>query len=146
MSIVITSGIVKGAENVKSRINRAVLRGIKKGILLTLDVFLPTVALKTGLMREAFEDAVDDLLQGFTKVSSQRTLSWKTIKRLTILAVDYAEYHFRARGFYVAPTTAGTKPMRFSSFKALAVPLVNLEVFNSLRSSGLDTRAKFRVR
>ena len=158
MSLVITSGAVKGHLEIKDRANRAVLKGIKRGIQNTLDEFLPTIAFMPdskraltgrtakGLhMREAFEDAVNDILDSFSRLSSRRVLRWSQIQALTIAAVNYARYHFRARGFYVMPSTFGTKPMRFSSFKIRAVRNVRLQIFRALNTAGLETRAKFTV-
>ncbi|KKL94720.1 hypothetical protein LCGC14_1861850 [marine sediment metagenome] len=158
MSIVITSGAVRGHKEVTDRVNRSVLKGIKRGIQDTLDEFLPIIAFMPdskraltgrtakGLhMREAFEDAVNDIIDSFSRLSSKRILRWSQIKVLTIAAVDYAQYHFRARGFYVNPSTAGTKPMRFSSFKIRAVRNVRLQIFRALNTAGLETRAKFTV-
>lgn len=158
MSIVITSGAVKGHTEVTDRVNRAVLIGIRRGIQVTLDEFLPTIAFmpdskraligrsaKALHMREAFEDAVNDILSSFSRLSSKRVLRWSQIMALTIAAVDYAAYHFRARGFYVSPSTFGTKPMRFSSFKIRAKKNVEIAIFKSLRTAGLETRARFSI-
>ena len=97
-------------------------------------------------MRDAFEEAIDTILARFSPTSKQRTISWNTIKRLTILSVDYARYHFRARGFYVNPSTSGTKPMRFRSFKIRAIRNVNTEILRSLKLGGLQTKGSFTVR
>ncbi len=153
LSIVIKSGSIRQDDNIKAERDRAVLRGLKRGILLTLDFFIPTIAKKTGRMRIAFEDAVDKILARFSAAKSSWSISWDDIKSLTasFLAIssptgkDYSQYHFRSRGFYFQPTTPGTFPMRLSRFKPIAIRNVQNEIAKGLRISGLENQVVFSV-
>ncbi len=96
-------------------------------------------------MREGFEDAVTDIINEFTPIGNTRVISWKQIETLTTNIVNYAQYHFRARGFYVKPSTPGTFPMRASRFLPLARKNIKTQIIKALSITGLEQRAESEV-
>lgn len=153
MSVEVTSGDVSGVDDIRESANRSIIRGVKKGMLSALDEFLDTIAFMSdsqriqagrtdkGIhMREAFEDVVNDILSTFSKTdNTNRTIiTWDQIKTMTTSLVDYAEFHFKARGFYVEPSKPGTFPMRASRFLPLVRREIIKEIKKSLRNAGLE--------
>ncbi len=158
MSIEITSGTVEGVDDIRESLSRAVLRGVKKGMLSALDTFLDTIAFMSdsqriqagrkdkGIhMREAFEDVVNNIVGAFTKSSNTKIITWEQIKTMTVSLVDYAEHHFKARGFYVSPSKPGTFPMRASRFLFIARKEIKKQIVISLRNAGLEQQAEVDI-
>ncbi len=139
MSLVVTSGVVRGPEAIIENRNLALALGFRKGLFKAVDEFLPSIAMKTGRMRRSFKRAINVLMAQKQVVQARQiTITWEEIKQIVIALTPYAEYHFRARGFYVSPSTKGTRPMRFRSFKRLAIKHVRREVNLALSSVGLE--------
>ena len=137
MSIVIKCGNVEGRFVRRVR-DDAIKQGFKDGLFLAFLKFQPSIAKRTGDMRRAFGKAIIRLMEKATvSFSGQISVTWEEIKDITISIVGYAEYHFRARGFYKNPTTANTRPMRFRSFKFHAVRLINRKIQTNLNLVGL---------
>ena len=147
MSIVVTSGSIRQADPIQDTIDRAVARGMAQGLTDAWIDFSPTVAMKTGAMRDATLRAVRRIAgrviaDGGAQV---KKVTWDQIRNTSAQFLFYTEYHFRARGFYKNATTPGTFPMRLSRFKPIALSNITKSVNAWLRGSGLDSRATFRV-
>ena len=124
MSIIITSGVVKGAEEIERLVNTAVDTAFFDALteIVTFDIglFSKTVAKKSGAMRRAVAAGMRQVLRALPFHSGRTTLSWEAFKQAVISFIKYAKFHFRGRGFYVAPTTPSTFPMRLSRMKPIA--------------------------
>ena len=145
MSIVVTSGSVIGKDPIQDTIDRAVARGMAQGLTDAWIDFSPTVAMKTGKMRDAVFKAMRQIAAQTLRSNPIVEVTWDSIKERTISFLAYSEYHFKARGFYVNPTTPGTFPMRASRFNAIARPIIRKEISKWLKKSGLEERATFSV-
>lgn len=103
-------------------------------------LFSLTVARLTGQLREDFEKGVDNILATKNFVIGTSTIKWSEIKAAVEAINDYAQYHFKSRGFYKEPSTENTFPMRFPRFKSVAVPAIIKHIRKNLiasRSKGL---------
>ena len=128
MSIVITSGVVKGAEEIESLVNTAIDTAFFDALteICTFDIglFNITVARRRdpigGRMRKAVAQGMRKVLRGLPFHGGKTFFSWDTFKAAVISFVKYAKYHFRGRGFYVNPSTPSTFPMRLSRMKPIA--------------------------
>ncbi len=124
MSIVVTSGVVKGEEEISRLVDTAVDTAFFDALteIVTFDIglFSRTVAKKSGAMRRAVAAGMREVLRALPFHRGKTIFSWETFKKAVISFVKYAKYHFRGRGFYVAPTTPSTFPMRLSRLKPLA--------------------------
>ncbi len=124
MSIVITSGVVKGAEEIESLVNTAIdiafFDALTEIVTLDIGLFSKTVARKSGEMRRAVAKGMRQVLRALPFHSGRTVISWESFKEAVIAFVKYAKYHFRGRGFYVKPTTPFTFPMRLSRMKPIA--------------------------
>ncbi len=139
MSIVITSGHIRGAKFIKDVRNAAIKRGFQDGLFLAWVKFESSVAKKTGRMRRSFGRAIDVLIDDAAVSSSGKiSITWEEIKEIVIALTSYSKYHFRSRGFYKKPTTINTKPMRFRSFKFHAVRLITRKIQANLTLVGLE--------
>ena len=157
MSIVITSGSIRGVEDIEQAVDSAVLDGTQAGVLTALQEFIPTIAKKSGSMRRSFNKAVKKLLFEFQEDDNKWVLSWEAIKALTELFLSknmpdyskggepYSKYHFRGRGFYVSPSTFGTFPMRLSRFKPKVIRAVVRNINLNLKARGLENHAVYSV-
>ena len=124
MSIVITSGVVKGAEEIESLVNTAIDTAFFDALteIVTFDIglFSITVARKSGKMRKAVAQGMRAVLRSLPFHKGKTVISWEAFKEAVIKFRDYAQYHFKGRGFYVNPTIPSTFPMRLSRMKPLA--------------------------
>ena len=145
MSIVITSGVIEGKQEVVDSVNRAVLRGIERGLLLTIDEFEPTIAKRTGLLRETFESALRQQINKLGRTGDRRVILWSSIRAAAETMLIYALYHFASKGFYVNPTTPGTYPMRLSRFKPIALRNIRTEIIRAIRNTGLEQIARYGI-
>lgn len=141
MSIMIKSGHITGPRFIREARDLAIKHGFQDGLFLAFLKFLPSIAKRTGDMRKAFRRAIVQLMEKATvSASGEVSVTWEEIKAITISIVGYAEYHFRARGFYKNPFTANTRPMRFRSFKSYAVRIINRKIQTNLNLVGLEVK------
>ena len=145
MSIVVTSGSTRQADVVLDTIRSAVNQGVAAGLNKSYAIFSNTIAMKTGKMRDAVFKAMRQIAAQTLRSNPIVEVTWDSIKERTISFLAYSEYHFKARGFYVNPTTPGTFPMRASRFNAIARPIIRKEISKWLKKSGLEERATFSV-
>lgn len=149
MSIVIKSGVVEGEEAIENTKNQLVANAISEGIIEVSKIdegaFSKTIARKDGPLRTAFEFGVRQALAQHITHTGRTVITWSEIKGFVEAGLSYAQYHFKSRGFYVNPTTAGTFPMRSSRFKPLAVAAVRKHINLNLRNLGFETRTTFSV-
>lgn len=149
MSIVIKSGVVEGEEAIQNTKNQLVANAISEGIIevskIDQGAFSKTIARKDGPLRTAFEFGVRQALAQHIQHTGRTVITWEEIKGFVEAGLDYAQYHFRSRGFYVNPTTPNTFPMRVSRFKPLAVAAVKKHIALNLRNLGLESRTTFSV-
>ena len=124
MSIIVTSGTVKGAEEIERLVHTAVDAAFFDALIeiVTFDIglFSKTVAKKSGDMRRAVAAGMRQVLRKLPFHRGRTVLSWEAFKEAVISFRDYAEFHFKGRGFYVNPTTPNTFHMRLSRLKPMA--------------------------
>ncbi len=154
MSIVITSKTIREGDRIQSikaiAIREAIVEGLLELVQKDIGLFSVTVARKTGKFRSAVQQAIRRVMNilGFKMHTSGKTvISWSSIVN-AILAQDdedYFQYHIRGRGFYKNPTVAGTFPLRFARFKAMAVKILQIKIPIKLRKYGIQDRVTFTV-
>ncbi len=137
-TIVISCGQIEG-RFVRQVRDAAIKQGFRDGLFLAFLKFQPSIAKRTGAMRKAFGRAIIQIMErAHVSHSGQISVSWAEIKAIVIQYTFYAEYHFRARGFYKNPTTANTRPMRFRAFKYHAVRLITRKIQTNFALVGLE--------
>ena len=140
MSIVLTSGNVKGGDIVMSAVNRGVLLGIENGVIKALEQWSPTVAQRTGKMKRAVEFATRQVLTQALNQEAQRiVISGSQIRQILESIVAYSQFHWTDGPFgssYKEPFTPGTKPMNLFDLKKIAVPLIRSEIDIVIRNEG----------
>ena len=142
MSIEITSGTVKGAEEIENLVNTAIDAAIFDALveIVSNDIglFSKTVAKKSGRMRLGVAQGMRTVLRELPHHRGRTLISWERFKAAVIAFVEYAKYHFKGRGFYVNPTTPSTFPMRLSRLKPIAEAAFIKHRSIQLRNFGID--------
>lgn len=126
----------------KDRLREILALAVAKGSRTALSFYLPTVALKTGALRSAFEEMI----------TRQTTHPGRLKKTYTIRFLDhilavvsYAKYHVRGMALqfeaagYKKPTTSGTQPILPDQFfQAYLKPRIRAQLIVNARAAGFS--------
>lgn len=111
------------------------------GSQTALTRYIPTIALKTGALRSAFEEMITRQVQPRL---SKRTYQIRFLDHV-LAVVHYAKYHVRGMALrfeaagYKKPTTGGTQPILPDQFfEAYLRPAIRAQLARRARSAGLS--------
>lgn len=125
------------------RIIRGSIAAVKKGQTQTIVEILPTVAFKTGEMREIVKEefSTKELQLLVNKKERKITIKLHRLKKRDFPAKHYSKYHFHPHAAfgktYKNPTTPGTVPQDTRIWNRRYVKNVNNALPKSFKEQGV---------